>query len=76
MKTVRFEDREWLANEYVLDENDRLIPRDEFEARREFREVLALHLEGSRGGSVRSLAQFVIFAGIVGALAMVLNAIG
>ncbi len=73
MQTLRFEDRDWLSDEYVRDENGRLIPRQEFEDRREFREILKEYNDPERPSRVQSIMQSLLLGGVIWVAAMLIG---
>ena len=73
MQTLRFEDREWLEREYVRDDNGRLVPRQDYEDRVEFREALRQHNSPDRPGRVQSLLQSLLLGGIIWGAAMLIT---
>ena len=73
MQTLRFEDRDWFAREFVRDENGRVVPREDYEAMMEFKEVLDLHNRSSQVRNVRGVMTATFFGGLIWGIAMLLN---
>lgn len=73
MQTLRFEDRDWLSNEYVRDDNGRLIPRQDYEDRLEFREILREHNDPERPSRVQSILQSLLLGGVIWGAAMLIG---
>ena len=70
MQTIRFEDRDWFERDFVRDDNGRIVPREEFEVRRDFLEALRNHNDSKRPHVVQSLLQTLLLGGLVWAAAM------
>lgn len=73
MQTIRFDDRDWFAREFVRDENGRVIPRDDYEAMLEFREVLNLHNRSQQVNRMRGVMTATLFGGLIWGIAMLVN---
>ncbi len=73
MQTIRFDDRDWFAREFVRDENGRVIPRDDYEAMLEFKEVLNLHNRNQQVNRMRGVITATLFGGLIWGIAMLLN---
>lgn len=74
MKTLRFEDREWIANQFVLNESGRLVARDEYETMLEFREVLQHHNQEMQVNSARGMLNGALIGGLILGATVLLNA--
>ena len=73
MKTLRFEDREWIANQFVLNESGRVVTRDDYETMLEFREVLQLHNHNSQVQAARGVLNGALIGGLLLGLTVLLN---
>ncbi len=73
MKTLRFEDRDWIVNQFVLNDNGRVVTRDEHEAMLEFREVLQIHNHDSQVKAVRGVLNGALIGGLLLGLTVLLN---
>ena len=76
MQTLRFEDRDWLTRDYVRDDNGRLIARDEYEAKAELREVLALHNGAPQAKTAKNVINATLLGGLIWAVMVLLNGMG
>ncbi len=75
MRTLRFEDREWLKESFVTDENGRLTRREEYDTLQEFREVLRNHNYTHRTQRAREIITLTLIGGMMWGAITVLNSI-
>ena len=75
MKTLRFEDRDWIMNQFVVNDNGRLVAREDHEAMLEFREVLQHHNHEAQVKNVRGVLNGALIGGLIWGLIVLLNGI-
>ena len=73
MQTLRFEDRDWFEREFVRDDNGRIVPRDEYEVRVEFREALRRYNNPENHTKFWSILQTALLGGIIWGAALILG---
>ena len=74
MQTLRFDDRDWLSEEYVRDDNGRLITREEYDDRVGLKEALFAHNSAGQTTAVRHLLQTALIGGMIWALTALISA--
>ncbi len=72
MQTLRFEDRDWLERNFVRDHNGRIVSRDEYEVREDFREALRSHNSQERPTPLVAIVQSLLLGGVIWSAAMLL----
>ncbi|MCB0712130.1 MAG: hypothetical protein KDD67_07355 [Ignavibacteriae bacterium] len=75
MQTLHFEDRDWFAREFVRDENGRVVPREDYEAMLEFKEILDLHNKNHQVRTMRGVMTATLYGGLIWGIAMLLNGV-
>lgn len=73
MKTLHYEDRDWIANQFVVNESGRVVAREEYEEMLEFREILQEYNRAPQIRAVRGMLNAAILGGLIWGAAVLLN---
>lgn len=75
MKTLHYEDRDWIVNQFVVNDSGRVVAREEYEAMLEFREILREYNRVPQIKVVRGMLNAAILGGVIWGTAALLSGI-
>lgn len=75
MKTLHYDDRDWIADQFVVNDRGRVVAREEYEEYMEFREILREYNRAPQMRMVRGMLNAAILGGLIWGAAALLTGI-
>ena len=73
MKTLHYEDRDWIVDQFVVNDSGRVVAREEYEEMLEFREILQSYNRAPQLKAVRGMLNAAILGGLIWGAAALLS---